>query len=356
MQSAHREGRFLLATLLGVLALAAYIALPYLNTLTLAIVIGIIFKPVSEWINQKIKSEGIAAGITLLLVLALVITPLAFFAFQAGEEAVGLYTRVTRDHTIGELSTASLSINHIAEKLPAELRVLVPDQIDVGPILRSVSSWVVERVGSLFGIVTGLALDLFLLIVGTYYVMKDGKRFVAYLIKIAPIEHDYEGQLFNKLHASVISVVRGSIAIAIIQGVAAGVGFFALGVPNPALWGAATIIASLIPIVGTAMTLVPAVIYLVATGAIGSALLLAGWGILIVGFVDNAFRGQFMKKGLDVHPFLILLSVLGGLEFFGPIGFISGPLLLSILMGLLDIYTSYRDKADSIDGTATLST
>jgi predicted PurR-regulated permease PerM len=175
-----------------------------------------------------------------------------------------------------------------------------------------------------------------------YYVLKDGRKLAAYIVHVLPFDQSAEQLLLKKLHTSVISVVRGSLATAVLQGIVAGLGFFLVGVPNAALWGSATMIASLIPILGTALTIVPAVLYLALTGSIIPAVLLILWGFFVVSVVDNIFRGQFMKKGIDVHPFFILLSVLGGLEFFGPIGFISGPLLLAIVTALLDIYLSYE--------------
>lgn len=357
MQQPHREARFLIAAVILAAALAALVVLPYVNTLTLAIVIGITFTPVFRYLKRFIHRDGLAALVTLTIALVLVVTPLAFFGYQAAGEAVGLYVRLTQGHTVGELVGTTVSLASVSKYLPVSLQDVIPATLDLTPVFRSIGEWIFTRVGSFFGVVTSFALHLFLLIIGTYYVIKDGGRFVDYLIKVAPIEPEYEDTLFKKLRLSVISVVRGSIAISILQGVAAGVGFFALGVPNAALWGAATMVASLIPIVGTAITLVPAVIYLAATGSVLFAGLLALWGLLIVGFIDNAFRSQLMKKGMDIHPFLILLSVLGGLEFFGPIGFISGPLLLAVLVALLEIYVTYRDRYDhSLDVPATLNT
>jgi predicted PurR-regulated permease PerM len=350
MPQAHREARFLIAAVIAISALALFVALPYLNTMTLAVVIGITFTPVYHRIRRFIRREGLAALATLTIALVLVVTPLAFFSYQAAGEAVSVYNLVTEDHTVGELAASSVPLAAVAKYLPPSLQDALPASIDLNPIFQSV-----DRIGSFFGVVTTFTLHLFLLLVGTYYVIKDGGRFVDYLIKLAPIEPEYEDTLFKKLHASVISVVRGSLMLAIIQGVIAGLGFFALGVPNSALWGAATAVASLVPIVGTALVIIPAVLYLLATGSFFNAGLLALWGLLVVGMVDNVLRGQLMKKGMDIHPFLILLSVLGGLEFFGPIGFISGPLLLAILASLLDIYISYRDRYDrALDAPGTL--
>jgi len=356
MQPVRREARFLLVLVLLAGVTAAFLIRPYFDTLILAIVIGITFMPLATYLKRYVRHESVAAMLSLLAAVLLVLTPLSFFGYRAAGEAIGLYTRLVQGHTFGEIAGTAVPLQPLKDRLPTALKGAVPDAINLEPLIRSAGGWVVDRIGSLFGAVTNFTLQLFLLLVGIYYVIKDGSRFVDYLIRIAPLDEEYEETLFRKLRASVISVVRGSIAIAVIQGVAAGIGFFILGVPNPALWGSATVVASLIPIVGTAITMVPAVAYLLVTGSVTSGILLALWGLLIVGFVDNAFRSQLMKKGLDIHPFLILLSVLGGLEFFGPIGFISGPLLLAVLSTLLDIYVSYRSRSDVIDVPATLET
>ena len=354
MISVKREARFLLVALGAVALLAGVVVLPYVNTLTLAVVIGITFVPVADWLRPRLRGEALTAFVTLLIALILVISPLAFFTYRAAGEALGLYERLSQDHSVGELTTVSIPLQRLAAVLPSSVRDAVPTTVDLGPLMRSAGAWVVDRIGSLFGVVTGLTLDLVLLLIGVYYVIKDGRRFVAFLVNVAPVEPEYEQALFSKLRASVTSVVRGSLVIAVIQGVAAGIGFLVFGVPNAALWGAATMVASLVPLIGTSITMVPAVVYLLVTGSPVAAVLLAAWGFVIVGLVDNLFRGQLMKRGLDVHPFFILVSVLAGLEFFGPIGFISGPLLLAVLAALIDIYLAYRERTARLDAPGTL--
>jgi predicted PurR-regulated permease PerM len=117
-----------------------------------------------------------------------------------------------------------------------------------------------------------------------------------------------------------------------------GIGFTIFGVPNPVLWGGIATIAALIPLVGTGIIVMPAGAWLLLTHHTGAGTGLIIWGFIFVGLVDNVLHPYVMKKGMDMHPFLILLSVLGGLSYFGPIGFLAGPIVLAFFFALLEIY------------------
>ena len=117
------------------------------------------------------------------------------------------------------------------------------------------------------------------------------------------------------------------------------VGFWIFGVPNAILWGSFAAIAALIPGIGTALVLTPAILFLFARGEIFSAIGLLAWGVGVVGLIDNFLGPRLMGRGIELHPLIILLSVLGGIGFFGPIGFLLGPLIVSLFFALLDIYS-----------------
>ena len=134
------------------------------------------------------------------------------------------------------------------------------------------------------------------------------------------------------------SVVKGNFTIAFIQGFLTTIGFTIFAVPNAILWGTAAAIASLIPSVGTSLVFAPAVILLFINGEVFSSVGLLLWGALAVGLIDNFLGPKFIGRGMKLHPLLILFSVFGGLALFGLIGFILGPIILSLLFALLHIY------------------
>ena len=108
--------------------------------------------------------------------------------------------------------------------------------------------------------------------------------------------------------------------------------------PNPVLWGLVAALAALIPGIGTALILIPAIGYLFFTGSTGAAIGLLIWGVVAVGLIDNFLGPMLVNRGVKIHPFLILLSIFGGLSFFGPVGFVLGPLIIALVFALLEIY------------------
>jgi predicted PurR-regulated permease PerM len=108
------------------------------------------------------------------------------------------------------------------------------------------------------------------------------------------------------------------------------------------VWGSIAAVAALIPGVGTALVVVPGVLYLFFTGSTGYAIGLLIWGLLAVGLIDNLLGPLVVNRGIKIHPFIILLSVLGGLTFFGLVGFILGPLIIAFLFALLEIYKNSK--------------
>ncbi len=117
-----------------------------------------------------------------------------------------------------------------------------------------------------------------------------------------------------------------------------GAGLAIFHVPNPAIWGVVAGIASIIPPLGTAVVSVPAVLFLFGSGHTGLALGLLAWSVLIVGTGDNLLNPYIIGSKLNIPPFLILFSVLGGISLLGPVGILIGPLTVSFLYTLTEIY------------------
>jgi predicted PurR-regulated permease PerM len=140
------------------------------------------------------------------------------------------------------------------------------------------------------------------------------------------------------LKASIHGVIRGALVIAGIQGIISGIGFAIFGVPNAVLWGSLAAVCALVPTLGTTLVFVPIVGYLALTGHIPQAIGLAVWGIFAVGLIDNILGPRLMSQGSSIHPFFILIAVLGGVDLFGPVGLFAGPLVVALFFALFDTY------------------
>jgi len=165
---------------------------------------------------------------------------------------------------------------------------------------------------------------------------------------VSPLPDKDDEKIFKRLAQSIRSVATGTILIALLQGVLTAVGLSIFGFDRAILWGAVAFFGALIPSVGTSIVWVPAILYSVFQGdflvAIGASI----WGVLAVGLIDNLLGPYLMSRGNNLHPFIILIAVLGGISLFGPIGLIVGPVIVTLFRVLLEIYGSYFVNSNHI--------
>lgn len=324
---------FLLFLLLGTMGLVFIMFRPYLSALLLALTFSIIFSSVHTRVLRIFGNrESLAAFLTVLIILLVVLLPLFFISAQIFEEAQGLY------HSLSSNGNGDI-LNTLTQKVEGFLGKFAPGiKVDIEAVGRESLRWISQNIDSVFSSFVKTLLNLFITIVALFYFLRDGARFRKAIIRISPLPSSEDIVILDKLEATVNSVIRGSIMIAIIQGILSGLGFVLFGVPNAVLFGTAATLAALIPGVGTSLVLIPSILYLFMLGNITHAVGLLIWGTLMVGLIDNFLSPIIIERGIKVHPLLILLSVLGGIGFFGPIGFILGPLVLSFLAVLINIY------------------
>src|SRR6185503_7572459 len=191
---------------------------------------------------------------------------------------------------------------------------------------------------SLISNVASFFISIFLLLFTVYYLLRDGHKIKRVIMDISPIASEQEDILFTKVVRAINGVVKGAFLMALLQGVIATIGFTIFKLPNPLLWGTFTVLAALVPNVGTSLALIPAVIYLFITGHSGSAIGLMIWGATAVGLIDNLVSPKFIGSQVKLHPVLVLFSVVGGLQLFGFLGFLIGPILMAVFVALIEMY------------------
>ncbi len=337
MNHKKSELYFLLLLLFGIFVLAFFIFQPFLYALILAIVFATVFRPVYKraFIITR-KRSALAALLTTMSVLIIIIAPLLLLGMQIFQEATQLYTSLVGN---GNATDLSRSVNDVIQNLLKLSPVPLEFSIDVSQYLKQGLSWLLQHIGPLFANVARVMMSIFIFLIALYYLFKDGDRLKKAIVAFSPLQDIHDETIFNKLALAINSVMRGSLTVALVQGVLTAIGFSIFGVPNAALWGSVAAIAALIPGVGTALVIFPATLFLFFSGDTFFAFGLLAWGVLAVGLVDNFLGPKLVEQGMKLHPFLILLSILGGVGFFGPIGFLLGPLVLSLLFTLLEIYT-----------------
>ena len=320
----------------GLLAVSAYvmwhIIAPFIGALAVAGVVATAGYPFHRRVlaHTPRQSNGLAALLTTLLIGLLVVIPLTGLAYLLFAEALSLY------HALGG---GGLSVGRGVGQVENLVRQIAPAfTFDASAYARAAALWLAEHIGGIFAATTATLFFIFTAAIAVFYCFRDGEAFVRYLIQLSPLPDDEDAHILKALARSVRSVVLGTLAIALIQGTLTAIGFAVFGIANPALWGAVAAVGSLIPSVGTLIVFAPAVAFLTLTGSYGAAIGLAVWGAIAVGLVDNLLGPYLMSRGGALHPFLVLLAVLGGIAVFGPMGFILGPVALSLFSVLLELY------------------
>lgn len=332
---------FLLAILLGACILAFFVFKPFLAPLALAAVFAVVLHPLFKRILPYVgKHRGLASLFTVLFSVVAILVPLFFIGFLVFNQAAQLYASLISgsgqayiqglvQNVVTILSPYFPQVANLQETITSDLQSYVTQGLSV----------LVSHLGAVVSSITGLFLALFIFFISLYYLLKDGTALKHFVVVLSPLADRDDESVIKKLEQSVNSVIKGNLSIAFIQAVVSSVGFAIFGLPNAVLWGLVAFFAAMIPAVGTSLVLIPSIIFLFVTGNAGSALGLLVWGMVAVGLVDNFLGPKLIGRGILLHPLLILLSVFGGLAFFGPIGLFLGPLTISLLFALLSVYT-----------------
>jgi len=332
---------FFLGLLLTSFIIAFFILKPFLIPLAFAATFAVVLQPLYQGILRTMKNwPSIAAVITIAITLFCIITPVTLLTQQIVGEAGQLYTSLSDGSAqTGVISIVSYAQGLIREFIPG-MSSFTPDISEyINTYSRAVLIWVSNHLGSAFTSLITLALDFFIFTIALYYFLRDGGALKQQLILLSPLKDEDDKTIFNRLELAVNSVLRGTIVVAMIQGLVAAIGFTIFGIPNGILWGTFAALTALIPGVGTSLVLIPLIAYLFLTNHATQGVGLIVWGVLAVGMIDNFIGPKLLSRGTQLHPFAILLSVLGGIVFFGPAGIFMGPLSISLLFALLHIYT-----------------
>lgn len=336
--------QFLLVVLLGAAALVFAIFQPFLTALIMAAVFAVVLNPVYDYLRKFMpRYPSVAALLTVFVTFVVVLVPLAGVGTQIGLEATGLYQSFTEGDARARITSLVAQLESSLEaRVPAARGMTDNLAADISRYSESGLRWFVQNMGAAFSGIASFLVSMFVFIIALYYLLRDGEALRNALIELSPLKDSDDRSIARRLETAVNSVIKGTVSIALLQGLVAAMGFVIFGLPNSALWGTVAAIAALIPGVGTALVFAPAVAYLALTGSVGAAIGLGIWGAVAVGGIDNIVRPYLIGSGTRLHPLPVLLSVLGGITFFGPVGIFLGPLSVAFFFALLSIYSDSK--------------
>ena len=325
-----------LLVIFGIAAWLCWLMLrPFVGVLLWAIVLVVVFYPAHRRLVAWTDSPTSAAALSTLLVIVTILLPVVLVSYAVARELRGAV-----EHFQGGLGRI-LDIPIIRPAVSwLDQYVDVDAWRSADYIGEHLQAWSTAIAGPTLMFVGGIlsALVQTLLVVFTmFYFFRDGDALRIAIYDIVPLEYEQSHDIVLRTQEVIAATIYGVLAISVIQGTLGFLIFMVLGLPSPLLWGVVMFLLSMIPMAGAFIVWVPAALYLLLTGSFIKALVLVGWGVLVIGSIDNFLSPRLVGRRARLHELLIFFSVLGGLQVFGVLGLVLGPVLAAITLALIEV-------------------
>ncbi len=327
----------------ALLAIAVFkIIRPFIGPILWSILLAFLLFPVNQALRRALGGRRTPAAMLLTLAAVLVlIGPASLLAVAFTRQATDLFVRLQA--AAGEYRGVRLSDLlrvPVVDRLirwAESVTSITAEQIEgwfvnaaktlLGLVVSSSGALVVEALGTL----VGLIVMLFLL----FFFLRDGEEMVSRARVLIPMAPERQAHLIEHLSAVTRAVVFGSLVTALVQGTLVGLAFALARLPSPLVFGALAAVASLVPLVGSALVWVPGAGVLAFQGRWGATTFVALWGLIVVTSADNVVRPFFISGRAQITTLPVFLGLAGGVSAFGPIGMVLGPVVVALILALL---------------------
>jgi predicted PurR-regulated permease PerM len=322
----------LVAILIG-LYICYLLALPFLAALTWALALAVLAAPLHRAIERTVRRPSLAAAASIVLLAVVVVIPLALVGQQ-----------LVRELTAGAAALpellASGDVQRVLETHPllAPVANAIERNLDLGSILGGVASFVTGLGASIVRGSLSHFLTILLAFYLLFYFLRDRREILRQIELLSPLTEAETRLLFARASDAIHAVTFGTVVAAAVQGSLGGAMFWLLGLPNPLFWGVVMALLAIVPVLGTFVVWIPAAIYLALTGEWGKAAILAAWGTVVIGGIDNLLHSALAGGRLRLHTVPTFIAIVGGLVLFGPSGLMLGPLAVTITIALLEVW------------------
>lgn len=317
---------------IGLSVLIFFVFIPFISILVLSVVLSVIFNPLQKkLITIFPNGKNLVAFILVIIALIFFITPILFFGLQILGQAQSFFSLTQASQT--------QYIHVIEQNINTLVQHFVPNfSFNIVDAMSKVVDFVSLNLGGLISQTAYIFFQLLFLLFASFFFLRDGDKMLESLVSLSPFEKEQNKEIISSVYLTITSFIRGTIFVGLIRFALLATAFYCFGIPNALFWASIGGIVSMVPGFGTPFAVIPAFIYLLLYGNIFWAFGMVLFGILLVFFIDNALSAYFFGKGLNVSPIFVLLSIIGGIISFGPLGFIFGPIILSLFISSIDIY------------------
>jgi predicted PurR-regulated permease PerM len=341
------EDRVLVGFVVAATVAMAWVSWPFFGPILWALVVTIAFAPVHDRLALMMpKRRNTVSLLTLMLVIGLVIVPTFVIGSMMVEEALATYNSLqSREIDLGKI------LRDLEAAIPASWRAQLdrvgPAEIDqlqsrLSSVLTSGLQIFAREALSIGQGAFSFALAMGVMLYLTFFLLRDGRHLTRRIGEVVPLRSEQRGALFEKFTTVIRATVKGSIIVAIVQGILGGLLFAFLDVNAPLLWGVIMGLLALIPAVGTGLVWAPFGIYFLVTGAIWQGVVMLLFGFFVISMVDNVLRPILVGQDTRMPDYVVLISTLGGLSVMGINGLIVGPVIAAMFIAAWEIFAESR--------------
>lgn len=285
--------------------------------------------------GRSALAAGLLVVLTTLIIFMPVLSSLLIFGNQAGTFLAWLAPRLKPAELQRSLQDWLASYPLFGAWLDLQRPSGVPILSDGLQRLAAGANTLLQ--GTIARFTTAL-FDIMLFLLMLFFLLKDGAALRAEFHRVSPFTEQQETQIFDHISKTVKGVLQAMVVVPIVQGLVAGIGFWIFGLPHPLVWGVTVVFAAFVPLLGSPLGWVPATVYLYYTGPPGNAIGLLVYGVVFISGIDNVVKPLILHGVAQIHPLLGFLAILGGAFAFGPLGFVVGPVVLSLVISAIRIY------------------
>jgi predicted PurR-regulated permease PerM len=342
------EDRVFLALVVAVTFGLAVVSAPFFGAILWAVILTIVFFPMRNRLVRAMPGHpNRNALLTLLIIILAVILPMLLLGVFLVNEASDFYMSVQAGQidfdAYFEQAVSQMPgwASHYLE--PVGLTNLDAALAKVGAALANsvevIAAQALNIGQSAFSFLLALGVMLYL----TFFLLRDGPELVKRVGNAVPLRVEQRDAVINTFALVIRATIKGSLVVAVLQGLIGGVIFWALDIRAPLLWGVVMAILAFLPVVGTGLVWLPVAIYLLATGLVWQGVVLMLAGIFIIGLVDNVVRPVLVGRDTRLPDYLVLISTLGGLAVFGANGVVVGPVIAALFLTVWEIFAVERN-------------
>jgi predicted PurR-regulated permease PerM len=331
---------------------------PFFYPIMWAVILATTFYPLHAKLLDHLRGRRHFASVILTAMIMLIaVAPAVYLIFLGIGEAVQAYETATRWFREGRLRNLGVAISQLpviggmTQELFGRLILSNSGQLE-SSFLESgkvVSSFLLSQGADLAKNALLFVTDFFVMMFTLFFLFRDGDRLYQGLYDAIPLDPDHKAKIFERMDGTIKAVVQGTLVTALAQGTAAGVTYWALGVPFSIFLGALSAVLSLLPFGGTAIVWVPVAIYLFVGGSIVKGVIMVVVGAGLVGLMDNLLQPLLIGTKAQLPMLFLFFASLGGLASFGLLGLFLGPILLAVLLELFRIYREeFQDQQSEL--------